>query len=151
MADDHPFGALAGTWTGEGAGSYPTIEPFGYREELTIEAVPGRPVAHWRSRTRDAATGEPRHAESGFLRSVGDGRVEFVVAHSFGIVEVGTGGFTGDRLEVDSGGLVGTPSAKRVDEVQRRYRFDGDSLTYDVAMAAVGEPVTHHLQATLHR
>jgi hypothetical protein len=151
MADDHPFGALAGTWSGEGAGSYPTIQPFGYREELVIEAVPGRPVAHWRSRTRDAATGEPRHAESGFVRSVGEGGVEFVVAHSFGIVEVGTGTFTGDRLDVDSGQLVGAPSAKQVDSVQRRYVFGGDELTYDVAMAAVGEAMTHHLQATLQR
>jgi hypothetical protein len=151
MPDDHPFADLAGTWSGEGAGSYPTIQPFGYREELVIEPVPGRPVAHWRSRTRDAATGEPRHAESGFLRSVGDGQVELVVAHSFGIVEVGTGTFTGDRLETESRQLVGAPTAKQVDVVSRRCRFDGDTLTYEVAMAAVGEPLTHHLRATLQR
>jgi hypothetical protein len=151
MPEDHPFAALAGTWAGEGAGSYPTIQPFTYREQLEIEPVPGRPIAHWRSRTRDATTGEPRHAESGFLRAGADGAVELVVAHTFGIVEVGSGTFAEGRLEVDSGELVSSPTAKRVDHVQRSCRFEGDTLTYEVAMAAVGEPMTHHLQATLHR
>src|SRR3546814_13776043 len=90
MAEPHAFDWLAGVWSGTGEGSYPTIETFTYTEELTIEPVPGRPVAHWRSRTRDAASGEPRHAESGFLRSTPEG-VEPVVAPSFGIVDTATG------------------------------------------------------------
>ncbi len=90
MTADHPFAALAGTWRGRGQGSYPTISDFAYTEELVVEPVPGRPVAHWRSRTREAESGEPRHAESGFLRTTDDG-VELVIAHSFGIVETGLG------------------------------------------------------------
>ena len=104
---------------------------------------PGRPIAHWRSTTRDAASGEPRHAESGFLRVNTDG-VELVVAHSFGIVEATSGSFDGALLEVRSSGMLGTASAKRVDEVERSYRLDGDSLEYEIAMAAVGLPLTHH-------
>jgi hypothetical protein len=151
MADPHPFEPLAGTWRGQGEGHYPTISPFTYTEELVIEPVPGRPLAHWRSRTRDAPTGEPRHAESGFLRAVGDGAVELVVAHGFGIVEISTGSFDRGRLTVRTGELVGSPTAKRVDEVERDCRFVDDDLSYDVSMAAVGEPLTHHLRATLHR
>src|SRR3546814_13970958 len=63
--------------------------------------------------TRDAASGEPRHAESGFLRSTPDG-VELVVAHSFGIVETATGTALDGVLDLHSHGLQGTPSAKRV-------------------------------------
>jgi len=149
MADAYPFEWLAGAWQGAGEGSYPTIEPFRYTEELTVEPVRGRPVAHWRSRTRDAATGEPRHAESGFLRSTPDG-VELVVAHSFGIVETATGTAGDGVLDLHSLGLQGTPSAKAVEHVDRRYELHGDELTYEIAMAAVDVPLTHHLAATLH-
>jgi hypothetical protein len=150
MPDDHPLGALDGTWRGEGEGSYPTISPFAYREELVIAPVPGRPLAHWRSTTREAVTGEPRHAESGFLRATPDG-LELVVAHGFGIVEAAAGSFDGHLLELRSTGLLGTASAKQVDEIERRYELDGDTFRYTIAMAAVGVPRTHHLRAELRR
>ena len=141
---------LAGTWRGEGEGSYPTIDGFRYTEELVVEPVPGRSVAHWRSRTRDAASGEPRHAESGFLRTVGDG-VEFVVAHGFGVVETATGSFDGRVLDLTSHSVAGTPTAKRIDRIDRLVVLEGDGLTYTVAMSAVGVPLTHHLSAALRR
>lgn len=148
--NDHPFARLSGTWRGGGEGSYPTIAPFAYREELVVEATPGRPIAQWRSRTRDAETGEPRHAELGFLRSIGDD-VELAVAHGFGIVETAVGRWRGTSLVLTSEGLLGTPSAKEVAEVERRYDLDGDVLRYTVSMAAVGVPLTHHLRGELHR
>lgn len=155
MTEVHPFAALAGTWRGRGEGGYPTIEQFTYDEELVVEVVPGRPVAHWRSRTRDAVTGEPRHAESGFLRST-PGGVELVLAHSFGIVEAATG-----TLETADGGVIvldlasdtmhTTPTAKQVDHVERHLTFDADVLSYEVGMAAVGVAMTGHLGASLSR
>ena len=148
MSDDHPLAALAATWRGVGEGEYPTIAGFAYAEELTITPVPGRPLAHWRSTTRDAATGEPRHAESGFLRATPAG-LELVVAHGFGVVEVAAGSFDGDVLALHSTGLLGTATAKRIDDVRRRYELDGETLRYDIAMAAVGVPLTHHLRAEL--
>ena len=150
MADDHPLSALAGTWRGGGAGEYPTIAPFQYTEELVVMPVPGRPVAHWRSTTRDATSNEPRHAESGFLRATPEG-LELVVAHGFGIVETAAGSFDGRLLMLDSSGLLGTASAKQIDEVQRRYELDGDTLRYAIAMSAVDVPLTHHLRAELQR
>jgi hypothetical protein len=150
MADEHPFAALAATWRGTGHGEYPTIASFDYTEEFVITPVPGRPVAHWRSATRDAATGEPRHAESGFLRSTPNG-IELVVAHTFGIVEATGGSFDGDVLTLRSTGLLGTASAKQVDHVERRYEFEGEVLRYTIAMAAVGVELTHHLRAELQR
>lgn len=150
MLDGHPLAALAGTWQGSGQGEYPTIAPFAYTEELIIGPVPGRPLAHWRSTTRDTATGEPRHAESGFLRATAHG-LELVVAHGFGIVETSAGSFDGRALDLDSTGLLATASAKPVDAVQRRYQLDGDTLRYTIAMAAVGVALTHHLRAELRR
>jgi hypothetical protein len=149
----HPLAELAGTWRGEGAGEYPTIDPFAYTEELVIAPVPARPLAHWRSTTRDAATNEPRHAESGFLRvaDTASGGVEFVVAHGFGITEVAVGSFDGAQLVLETTRLAGTPSAKQVDTVVRRYELDGSHLRYTIAMAAVGQPLTHHLRAELVR
>lgn len=150
MADDHPFGALAGTWRGSGEGEYPTIDDFAYTEEIVVLPVPDRPLAHWRSTTREGATGEPRHAESGFLRATPAG-VELVVAHGFGIVEAASGTFEAGALDLESTGLLMTATAKHVDGVERRYVVDGDVLTYAIAMAAVGEPMTHHLRAELRR
>lgn len=147
---DHPFAALAGTYAGRGAGEYPTIADFEYTEELVIAPVPGRTIAHWRSTTRDAASGEPRHAESGFLRAV-TGGVELVVAHGFGVVETSAGALAADHLTLDSTAVGGTLTAKHVDAVARRYELDGDVLRYTIAMAAVGVPMTHHLRAELHR
>ena len=127
-------------WSGEG--EYPTIADFAYTEELVITPVPGRPLAHWRSTTRRRReTGEPRHAESGFLRATTTPNLELVVAHGFGIVEAAAGSFNGGVLALRSGGLLGTASAKQVDEVERRYELDGETLRYSIAMAAVGVPL----------
>ena len=52
-------------------------------------------------------------------------------------------------LATASVGMSG--SATSVTALTRRLEIRGDAMTYDLAMAAVGEPLTHHLRATLHR
>ena len=141
---DHPLAALGGTWHGAGDGEYPTIAAFAYFEELVVAPVLGRPLAHWRSTTREAATGQARHAESGFLRATPSG-VELVVAHGFGVVEAAAGTFDGAALRLHTTGLIATASAKQVEQIERYYQLDGDVLRYTIAMAAVGVELTHHL------
>ena len=57
----------------------------------------------------------------------------------------------GTSVDVVTGTLAATPTAKRVDQVERRITVEGDELHYTLAMAAVGEPLTPHLEATLRR
>lgn len=141
---------LLGTWRGGGDGEYPTVDDFSYTEEVVIGHA-GKPVLLYSQRTR-RPDGFPLHAESGFVRpGAGAGDVEVVMAHPSGHVELSTGTFDGRVLDVASVEVRGTPTAKEVREVHRRFVVDGDTLTYDLAMAAVGQPLTHHLRATLRR
>jgi nitrobindin-like protein len=144
---------LLGTWRGEGRGEYPTIEPFDYGEEITF-AHTGKPFLAYRQRTWSLADGSPLHAETGYWRAVGDGRVEVTLAHPFGAVEVLVGTVAGGSLRslrLTSHALVTTPTAKRIDATERDVDVDvdGNILRYRVRMAAVGAPMTHHLAAEL--
>jgi hypothetical protein len=149
------FAGLLGSWSGRGEGHYPTIESFSYDETITFGHV-GKPFLAYSQRTR--STGEsplPLHAETGYWRAPTPGRVELVLAHPTGVTEIeeGTVDVVDGVLVIDLATMsVGlSSSAKRVDALARRFEVRGDTMTYDVSMAAVGEPLTHHLRATLHR
>jgi len=148
--DVEPLAFLLGTWRGEGAGHYPTVADFTYTEEITFGHV-GKPMLTYRQQTRDAVTGEPRHAEVGYWRVTGPGVLEVVLAHPTGVTEVSEGTFDGGAIEVATTQLAATSTAKEVTELRRHIQVDGDTLRYDLEMAAVGQPLTHHLEATLHR
>lgn len=154
-ADVEALAPLLGTWAGTGEGHYPTIEPFAYREEVVFRHV-GKPFLAYRQATVRADTGLPAHAEVGYLRGVGRGRVELVLAHPTGIAEVAEGSAVvagPGRLELRlaSVSMTATATAKDVTRVERTVTVDGDVLRYDLAMAAVGQPLQHHLAAELHR
>jgi hypothetical protein len=145
---------LLGEWTGRGSGEYPTIEPFDYLEEVVVGHV-GKPFLTYRQKTSAVADGRPLHAETGYLRVPQPGRIELVLAHPTGVTEIEVGAFRAADgvIEVDvSASTIGlTPSAKQVSALARRFRIDGDQLSYSVQMGAVGQPLQHHLAAVLHR
>jgi hypothetical protein len=143
-----------GAWQGEGTGAYPTIETFTYTEEVTFGHV-GKPFLTYGQRTRAGDDGRPLHAETGYWRAVEPGRVELVLSHPTGVTEIATGSVTGDDgaivIELVSTVIGLTPTAQSVTGLERTFRLRGDTLDYTLRMAAVGEPMTHHLAASLRR
>lgn len=153
-----PAAALLGTWKGEGAGEYLTIEPFTYTEEVIFTDM-GKPFLHYVQRTW-SPSGAPMHTETGYLRLPGDGAVELVLSQPTGQSELAQGTLsTGGTVTTGANGLVldleaavmNSASAKHVESTRRHYVISGDRMTTTFAMAAVGQPMTHHLSSELRR
>jgi hypothetical protein len=148
--DVAPLGFLLGTWSGDGEGDYPSVEPFGYTEESVFWHV-GRPFLGYTQRTWAKKDGRPSHGETGYWRCSGDGGVELVVAHPNGLVEVSEGHCEGAVVTLTSTVMARTSSAKEVTALARQIQVDGDELAYTLEMAAVGLPLGVHLRARLQR
>ena len=145
-----PLAFLLGTWSGEGVGGYPTIEDFGFGQELTFSHY-GKPLLEYTSRSWSLEGGRPMARESGWWRPGADGAVELVLAHPMGVVEVWLGTVAGTRVELSTDVVARTPSAKEVTAGRRLYGLVGDELMWAYDMAAVGQPLQPHLSARLRR
>ncbi len=145
---------LVGTWRGPGEGHYPTIADFAYLEELVFSHV-GKPFLAMNQRTRHPQSDAPMHAEVGYLRPQPSRTIEMVLAQPTGVVEIHAGSVEekadGVIVDLRTERVEGTRTAKPITEVRRRLEVAGDALKIDMWMAAMGEPLTHHLSAELVR
>jgi hypothetical protein len=145
---------LLGTWEGRGTGEYRTIDDFEYLESITFAHV-GKPFLSYAQRTRHPESGLPMHAETGYLRVPVPGSIEIVMAQPTGLAEIYEGAVVGGDvplvIDVRSAAIASTATAKEVSITERTISVTGDELRYTFRMAAVGQPLGHHLSATLRR
>ncbi|WP_030410325.1 FABP family protein [Streptomyces sp. NRRL S-1448] len=151
-----PLTGLLGTWVGRGRGEYPTLaEEFAYAQEVTF-SHDGRPFLRYEARawlldTEDAPL-RPAARESGWWRLQPEGRVEALITQPTGIAEILVGRVGEGTVELSTHQMALTPTAKEVTATRRRYDLtDQDTLTFVHDLAAVGQPLQHHLAAELRR
>jgi hypothetical protein len=161
--DLHPalLGLLpfVGVWRGRGGGEYPTIEGFGFAQEIRF-SHDGRPFLFYESRawllTDDGDPVRPAFREVGWWRPVlVDGKpgdeLEVLLTNPTGVMELYVGRVDGVKIELATDAVVRTVTAKEVTAGQRLYGIVEGALLYAHEMAAVGRSLTPHLSAKLLR
>src|SRR5690242_739460 len=127
---------LLGTWHGDGHGDYPTIDPFTFEQDVVF-AHDTRPFLHYFSRTwitdDQGERVRPGALETGFLRPVGDGKVD------------------GPRVTLATDLVARTSTAKEYTAGQRMYGLVEGDLMYAYDMAAEGQEMQSHLWGRLAR
>nr|WP_203616079.1 FABP family protein [Streptomyces sp. SID13726] len=153
-----PVLGYLGSWRGQGRGGYPTLDgDFAYAQEVRF-SHDGRPFLRYEARAwlldADGAPLRPAARESGWWRLQGDGRVEALVTQPTGITEILVGHAEDGVVDLDAHAVALTPTAKEVTATRRHYSLagdDGGTFTFVHDLAAVGQPLQHHLSATLRR
>lgn len=157
-----PLSWLIGRWVGVGTGQYPTIEDFRFGQEVSF-STDGRPFLSYASRSwlldDDGNRVRPLATETGFWRPRPHNQIEATLAHPTGYAEVWYGHLevtgienaviTGARAELRTDVVARTDSAKVYEQGHRLYGLVEGRLLWTFDMAAVGEPLTNHLAATL--
>jgi THAP4-like, heme-binding beta-barrel domain len=133
---------------------YPTTGESQFGQEIHFSHN-GKPFLSYRSRAwllDEAGTPvRPLATETGFWRPQPELRVEVLLAHPTGVVEVYLGTVEGARIELRTDVVARTESAKEYTAGHRLYgRVDGD-LLWAFDMAAVGQPLQPHASARLRR
>ncbi|MFP4148235.1 MAG: FABP family protein [Nitriliruptoraceae bacterium] len=147
---------LIGVFSGEGEGDFPTVAPFRYHEEVSF--LPRGPLLTYAQHTADPGSGNPMHAETGFLRRAGEDGLELLLAHTFGLTELQEGRLevapepgVALRLTLQSTNIGVAGTAKRVDAVRRELTVSGDQLRSELWMSYAGVSDTQHLWSVLER
>lgn len=148
-----PLSWMLGTWLSEppGVGTFPTLQPFQYLEEVHISHV-GQPMLNFSFNSFHPETHKPMHRECGFIRLKPDtNKVAFVSAQNTGIVEVEEGEVNGQELCVSSHSISRISFAKEphVQQITRKFRLNSEGkLEQTVSMATTTQPMTQHLHIT---
>lgn len=146
---------LIGTWEGTGAGQFPTMNDFGYREVLEIGGDYEAALLHYKQQTwRLTEGGEAEsHTEAGFIGLTDEGTVEITSSQALDRVEVLRGALSptdsGFSLDVESVSIAHDP---RMIRSWRSIVVSADRLSYTMGMATTAVPDgANHLEAELTR
>lgn len=149
-----PYAWLLGGWAGAGVGGYPTIDEFRFGQEMSFTQN-GKPFLAYASRSwlldDDGQRVRPLAQESGYWRPQPEGRLEVLLAHPTGVVEVYVGSIDGAKVEIQTDAVLRTESAKEVSAGHRLYGLVDADLMWAYDMAAIGQPLQPHLSARLKR
>ncbi len=149
-----PFAWLLGSWQGGGEGDYPTIEKFRFGQELLFQQD-GRPFIHYMGRAwlLDADGNKVREAaqETGFIRCLEDGAVEWMLTHNTGMLELYHGKVEGAKLDLSTDAVMRTATAKEYVAGHRLYGLVEGNLWFAMDMAAMGQELQPHLWGKLVR
>jgi len=159
-----PLSWLIGRWVGVGTGQYPTIEDFRFGQEVTF-VTDGRPFLAYFPRTwlldDEGERVRPLALESGFWRVQDTNQITVTMAHPTGYSEIWFGSLeitalesaaiTGARATLRTDVISRTPTAKDYSQGERLYGLVNERLLWTYDMAAMGQPLTNHLAATLQR
>lgn len=149
-----PIAFLLGHWHGNGHGDYPTIEAFQFRQEVGF-THDGRPFLHYLSRTwlldEEGNDVRPLALETGFFRPQPEGKIEVLLTHPTGFVEIYYGTIEGAKIELATDAVARTTSAKEYRGGHRLYGLVEGDLLWTFDMAAVGQELQSHIWARLTR
>ncbi len=153
-ADIAPLAWLIGHWEGAGVVGYPTMESQHFGQELVV-SHDTRPFLRWESRTwlldEEGNQVRPLATELGFWRPAGEGEAELLLVHPTGFLEMYFGSVEPARIELQTDGVMRSPSAKEYTAAKRMYGLVGGNLMWVMDMAAVGHEVQSHVSAELRR
>jgi hypothetical protein len=149
-----PIAFLIGTWQGVGVGGYPTIETFHFGQEVVFSEN-GKPFLHYISRTwlldDEGNHVRPLAQETGFWRPQPDKKLEVLLSHPTGFVEIYLGEVDGAKIELQTDVVARTDSAKSYTAGHRLYGLVDGELLWAFDMAAVDQPRQPHISGTLRR
>jgi len=149
-----PLEWLVGTWWGFGVVGYPTIEGANYEQEIVF-SHDGRPFLAYESKSwiigDDGERLKASARETGWWRPQPERKLEVLIAHPTGIVEVYVGEIAFHKIELGSDVIARTETAKSVTAMKRLYGKVEEDLAYAIDMAAVEQPLQSHLSARLKK
>ncbi len=102
-----PLTMLIGSWSGQGNGKYPTMEPFEFSDQLNFKLLQDsyeqEPLIHFEqiAKVKEDSEFVFKHWEAGFLRPVDNGMIELQVTHNTGRIEIMEGRY--ERLDTNRG------------------------------------------------
>lgn len=152
--DCAPIAWMLGTWRGNGHGDGPEVEAYQFGQEL-IFTHDGRPFFHYMARSWvvDEQGEKVREdaIETGFLRAHPEGKVELLLAHESGWIEIWYGEAGDAKLEVVTDAIGRTDDAPEVTAGKRLYGYVEGDLLYAYDQAVSGHALQPRTWARLQR